>query len=121
MPDLHHYVGADLTVAASGDLATVSGTQEGVQRVLRRLLTNPGAYVWHPAYGAGLPAKVGSLATADEIRGLIRQHMSLEPAVAKVPAADIKVDSIPNGVAVQIRYVDAQSEEPVFRAFSITR
>ena len=57
--DLAHWFGQDLNVAASGDLLTVDGTAKGQQRVLRRLLTNPGDYIWEPTYGAGLASKIG--------------------------------------------------------------
>ena len=46
MPDLAHQFGADLVAGATGDLAVVDGPALGRQRVLRRLLTNPGDYIW---------------------------------------------------------------------------
>ena len=59
MPDLAHEFGADLQAGPTGDLALADGAALGRQRVLRRLLTNPGDYIWHPTYGAGLARFVG--------------------------------------------------------------
>ena len=54
MSDISHQWGSDLSIGPTGDFALVSGAILGQQRVLRRLLTNPGDYIWHPDYGAGL-------------------------------------------------------------------
>ena len=48
MPDLSHEFGADLLAGPTGDLAVAAGAGLGRQRVLRRLLTNPGDYIWQP-------------------------------------------------------------------------
>ena len=48
MADMNHWMGGDLGVSPVGDVAAVSGTDRGRQRVLRRLSTNPGAYVFQP-------------------------------------------------------------------------
>ena len=53
-----------LRAGAAGDLAPAAGTLRGQQRVLRRLLTNPGDYIWQPGYGAGLGQFVGKPASA---------------------------------------------------------
>ena len=52
--------GGDLGAGNTGDIALASGTILGQQRILRRLLTNPGDYIWHTEYGAGLAQFVGS-------------------------------------------------------------
>ncbi len=54
MYDLSHQWGDDLTVGPTGDMALVTGSVFGQQRVLRRLMTNPGDYIWQLDYGAGL-------------------------------------------------------------------
>ena len=74
MPDLFHQYGGDLLLGPSGDLASVDATLLGQQRVLRRLLTNPGDYLWNPAYGAGLGQFVGQPASVARIRSAIRSH-----------------------------------------------
>lgn len=119
--DLSHYWGGDLTAAANGDLLPASGTLRGQQRVLRRLLTNPGDYAFHPTYGAGLPSYVGSTASVDAIVAVIRGQMLLENAVAKLPQPVIGVNRIANGIAVQVSYNDAFSGSPVTLSFKVSK
>ena len=108
MPDLSHLYGGDLSVAAGGDLATVDGAALGQQRVLRRLLTNPGDYLWNPGYGAGLGQFVGKPANAARIRSVVRSQIFQEAAVARTPAPTIDVAVAPDGaVTVAIAYADA--------------
>jgi hypothetical protein len=68
LSDLNHYIGNDLTASNTGDLQPVDTTVRGQQRVLRRLLTNPGDYIFHPNYGAGLPQWIGRTADLAEMR-----------------------------------------------------
>lgn len=121
MQDLYHYIGSDLSASATGDLQPVDSTVKGQQRILRRLLTNPGTYIWHPEYGAGLPAKIGDLIDLPAIRALIRGQMLLEDAVAKTPAPVIDLQVIPEGLAAQIQYVDAVTKTPQTLSFSVTK
>lgn len=121
--DANQYWGGDLSASLSptGDILAASGTLRGQQRVLRRLLTNPGDYAFHPTYGAGLPAYVGSLASVDEIKALIRGQMLLEDAVAVIPKPVINVTLIPDGISAQISYNDAPSGQPVILSFSVSK
>lgn len=119
--DISHDWGNDIVVSASGDLRLASDTTRGQQRVLRRLLTNPGDYVFHPEYGAGLSAKVGSLATPDELIALIRGQVLMEDAVAASPQPVVTVMRITNGVSVQVNYNDASTGKPVILSFSVSR
>jgi phage baseplate assembly protein W len=113
MTDIAHQFGSDLTTGPTGDIATASGPLLTQQRVLRRLLTNPGDYVWQPDYGAGLAAMVGQPADALRIRAVIRGQIFKEPAVARTPEPVIDVQSAPGGqsgtVAVAVRYADADT------------
>ena len=112
MPDLYMAWAGDLASSPTGDLSTVTGPSLGTQRVLRRLLTNPGEYIWHPSYGAGLARFVGQPADAAGIQALIRSQMLLEAAVAREPEPVILVQSDPGGsLSVQIRYADAETAE----------
>jgi phage baseplate assembly protein W len=112
MPDLHHQFGADLVVSATGDLATVDGASLGQQRVLRRLLTNPGDYIWHSGYGAGLAQFVGQPVDAARIRAVVRSQIFKEPVVARLPEPAIDVTSDLAGmVFVHVRYADAITGE----------
>lgn len=121
LADLDHYFGDDLSVAG-GDFATVSGTVRGKQRVLRRLLTNPGGYLFHPDYGAGLPAYIGLPLDAKKLSALIRSQLALEEAVAQLPAPLITVSPTadPAGFTVGLQYNDAVTNTPVILSFDVT-
>jgi phage baseplate assembly protein W len=112
MADLQLTMGTDLSVSPTGDLALVTGTQAGQERVLRRLLTNPGDYIWHLEYGAGLPAMVGQPARARVIEGISRAQMYLEPAVSQTTPPVVTVTASIDGTVVEtVRYVDADTGE----------
>jgi hypothetical protein len=70
----------------TGSVTPSSATVEGEQRVLRRLLTNPGSYIWHLEYGAGLPQHVGQ----PEVLSAINSLMSLAEETASLPATDLQ-------------------------------
>ena len=94
----------------------------GTERVLRRLLTNPGAYIWQPGYGAGLARFVGQPVDSAGIEALIRTQMLLEAAVATDPAPVVTVQSDPGGsLFVQVRYADAETAAPLSLDFQIPR
>ena len=113
MSDLNLSCGADLSAGPTGDLALASGPALGAQRVLRRLLTNPGDYVWHPEYGAGLARFVGQPASAGAVRAAIRAQIFQEPCVARRPEPVIDVRADRTGtLSVSIRYVDTATAEP---------
>ena len=118
--DLAHWFGQDLNVAASGDLLTVDGTSKGTQRILRRLLTNPGDYIWHPNYGAGLASKIGQPFDAASCEALVKAQIFLEPSVARSPAPSITVTQITNGLFVSIQYTDSDTGTIVPLSFSVT-
>jgi phage baseplate assembly protein W len=108
MPDLFHEFGSDLVLSSTGDVATVDGTLLGQQRVLRRLLTNPGDYIWQLEYGAGLPNFVGQPANKARIEAVTRAQMYHEAAVARNPAPLVTVSVQPTGVVTEnIVYADA--------------
>lgn len=121
MKDLYHFIGDDLMASATGDLQSVDSAVKGQQRILRRLLTNPGTYIWHPEYGAGLPSYVGGLIDVPKIRALIRGQMLLEEAVAKTPEPVIDLEVIPEGLSAQIQYVDAVTKTTQVLSFSVTQ
>ena len=102
MNDINHFYGNDLSASSTGDLALLDGGDVTVQRILRRLLTNPGDYVWHPDFGAGLPGYVGSTIEADKIQALVKAHILKEDAVARLPMPTIGIQEIPGGIIVNI-------------------
>ena len=121
MNDLYHYFGSDIASSVVGDLQLVNGTTRGQQRILRRLLTNPGDYIWHPTYGGGLGQKVGSVIDIPGIKALIRGQLNLEEVVAPTPEPQIDVTAITGGISVYIAYVDAVSKTPQTLSFDVNR
>jgi hypothetical protein len=112
MADLSHTYGSDLTVSPTGDLALADNTLLGEQRVLRRLLTAPGAYLWHLNYGAGLPRFVGQPANGQRIAAVAKAQMYREKIVTRNPAPVVSVDVQPAGVVtLDIQYVDATTQQ----------
>jgi phage baseplate assembly protein W len=120
MPDLFHQYGGDLLIGPGGDLASVDATVLGQQRVLRRLLTNPGDYLWNPGYGAGLGQFVGQPANAARIRSVIRSQIFQESAVARQPEPVIEVQSDGGGtVTVLVSYADSNTGATQVLSFSV--
>ena len=120
MSDLLHQFGSDLSVGPTGDVATVSGSALGQQRVLRRLLTNAGDYIWHLGFGAGLAQFVGQPADAMRIRAVIRSQIFKETAVARTPEPTI--DAVSDGVgtvSVQVGYADAETNQTQLLGFTL--
>jgi phage baseplate assembly protein W len=111
--DVFHTWGADLVIGATGDLSLASGSVVGQQRVLRRLLTNPGDYIWQLNYGAGLASFIGQPARTSQIQAVIRGQIFKESAVARTPEPLIDVQVSPGGasgtVYAYLRYVDSTS------------
>jgi hypothetical protein len=116
-----HFWGEDLELGPTNDLRRVSGTEEGQQRVLRRLLTAPGELVFHPEYGAGLPAYVGALRDLAKIEGLIVSQMLLEATVADDPPPTVKLSPRPDGLFCHIQWADAVTRETQLLAFDLNR
>lgn len=123
MADLFHQWGSDLLIGASGDVGSVSGPLAGQQRVLRRLLTNPGDYIWQLDYGAGLARFIGQPTNPLQIRAVIRSQIFKEPAVANQPEPTVDVQIAPGGAAdtvyINIRYADADTGATQILSFSI--
>ena len=110
MADLAHVVGTDLTINSVGDLATVDLAVWTQQRILRRLLTNVGGYIWQLNYGAGLPAMVGATISSQQIAAIIRQQLGLEAAVSKYPEPRISVQADQTAtVFATVTYEDAHT------------
>jgi hypothetical protein len=115
MSDLALLWGTDLIVGPTGDLGVTTGAALGQQRVIRRLMTNSGDYVWHPTYGAGLAAFVGSPSAADQIQAVILSQVGMETAVASSPAPIVSVTAEQGGqsdvVTADVQYVDASTDQ----------
>ncbi len=109
---------------STGDIGTVTGALLGQQRVLRRLLTNPGDYIWQPDYGAGLAQFIGQPVNPLQIKAVIRSQIFKEATVARQPEPLIDVQVAPGGasgtVYVYIQYMDAQIGETQVISFSMS-
>lgn len=121
MPDLSQFWGGDLAVSASGDVATVDGDDLTTQRILRRLMTAPGDYIWQPTYGAGLPQKIGSPVDTALIASIIRSQIALEATVARSPAPTITVTEILNGVSVYLLFYSAVTGQQQTLSFDVNQ
>lgn len=136
MADLYHMFGNDLVAGPHidgnaadprGDLLTVGGHSpdepgagKTIQRLLRRLLTNPGEYLWNPNYGAGIARFLGQPTSVPAITAIIRSQIFLEAAVAQTPAPVITVTGQKDGsVFCSILYTDAATGKPTPLQFSI--
>lgn len=110
MADIAHVVGSDLAVGPTGDLAVVDLADWTQQRVLRRLLTNPGGYIWQLTYGAGLPIMVGTTVSVQQTAAIIRRQIGLEAAVSQQPEPVVVMQGGPSGtVFATVTYQDAQT------------
>jgi phage baseplate assembly protein W len=120
--DLSHQWSSDISVSSTGDLTLVTGSSLGQQRVLRRLMTNPGDYIWQLDYGAGLAQFIGQPGNASQIEAVIRSQIFKEAAVARSPEPTVSVQYPSGGtgsVYVQILYVDAMSGQTQVLSFSV--
>jgi hypothetical protein len=120
MADANHTFGSDLVLGANGDLSTVTGVLMGQQRILRRLLTNPGDYLWEPTYGGGLGQLIGQNVNPAQIVAVIQAQLGLEAGIAQSPPPVITVQPITNGMYVEIDYTSTVTNLPTTLAFSVT-
>lgn len=119
--DISNDFGDDLLLTDTGDLLLASGSTLGQQRVLRRLLTNPNDYCWHPNYGAGVPATIGLALSPDiydQIKSLILSNLFIESTVAQSPPPEIFLQIIQGGLYSQINYTDAPTQQPIVITFN---
>jgi hypothetical protein len=120
MADLSLQFGGDLSIGPTGDVAVADTQALTQQRVLRRLLTNPGDYIWQLTYGAGLGQFVGRPGVSALVSGVIRTQMQLEPQVMQSPAPSVSASASDDGtVAVSVNYVDAVTGQTGLLSFSI--
>ncbi|NHO32020.1 phage tail protein [Acetobacter fallax] len=114
MADLFHIRGTDLIITETGGLEIATGNDVGTQRVLRRLATNAGDYIFALDYGAGLPGRVGGVDTPADLKAVILQQMTLEPMVSSNPAPVVNVQDIGLGERqISITYVSTSTGDTV--------
>jgi len=120
MADLSLTFGGDLMVGPTGDLGLSDGPVLTQQRVLRRLLTNPGAYIWQLSYGAGLAQFVGQPGAPAVIQAIARSQILVESAVSNNPPPAISAVAAGDGtVGLTIRYTDAITQQTSSLSFSV--
>ena len=123
MSDVWHDWGTDLNLGPTGDLLLAADEDLGRQRILRRLLTNPGSYIWALDYGGGLGSFIGEPAAAEQIESVISTQMALESYVdgTQAPvAAIINASSRDSGtVSVQVQYRLAAQQTTQVLKFSV--
>jgi len=120
--DISQYFGNDITVNNVGDLALVDGITLSQQRILRRLLTNPGTYTLDPTYGAGLPRYIGQPLTPalyKEIVGLITANMYQETSVSQDPPPVIALKSSQDVFYVNIQYTESATTTLQILSFTV--
>jgi hypothetical protein len=110
MIDLQQLIGSDFDITDNGNIVLARAEQAGQERVLRRLLSNPGSYYWHLEYGAGLARYLGKPLVEARIRGTILQQIQLEKAVSKIPPPKVTIQSYPdNTIVATVIYVDSET------------
>lgn len=100
--------GGDLSVGPTGDIGAAPIQIEVKNRIVRRLLTNPGDYIWHSDYGAGLGTYVGQPFTLGVIKGTILRQLQHETLVEINPPPTIQANQSIAGsvsaISVTVQY-----------------
>lgn len=120
MADLALFFGGDLSVGPTGDILLADRTDLTQQRVLRRLLTNAGDYIWQLGYGAGLAKFIGQPGAPAAIAGVARAQILKEAAVANTPAPVVNaLAGVDGSVNLTVSYADAQTGSANSLSFSV--
>lgn len=120
--DLSQWYGNDIGLSNIGGAELVQGATETDQRLLRRLLTPPGAYIWHPTYGAGLGTWVGRVlgpADFDTMKALIVGQVLAEPSVAQNPAPVVTLVDHQSYLSCTVEYVYAPTSQLQTLSFNV--
>src|ERR1700679_1913854 len=104
--DLYQYWGNDLQQGPTGDIAPAYRADRTSQRIIRRLLTNPGGgdYPWEPDYGAGLLNQTGDTRKTPALTAVVIGQMACEASVARIPAPQVTITPIQAGVSISVLY-----------------
>lgn len=112
--DLAHTWGHDIEIAAGGDLLLTTSSSLTRERVMRRLLTSPGDYIWSLKYGAGLSQIIGMPINTMAVEAIVRLQMRHEASVLQEPAPVVRqIQSSgqnPDTLTLSIQYSDATTD-----------
>jgi len=123
MNDIDQTFGQDIGVGPTGDLLPVDASVRTKQRLLRRLITAPETYLWHPGYGAGVPADVGAAMSPDrlrEIKAAITGQVLQEEAVAQSPAPVVTLKPSGDDLYCSIQFTEAANNTPQVLTFTVS-
>lgn len=123
--DLAHTWGQDIEIDSSGDLRLVRSSDLTRERVIRRLLTSPGDYIWSLSYGAGLSRIIGTPVDTRAVEAMIRLQMRSEQSVQTSPPPVVKKagDTRQNSdtLALSIQYVESGTNRPYDLVLDVMR
>jgi len=107
----------DLQVnAATGDWQTVTGTDNLVGALYRRITTRTGLYPYHPEYGSNLEAHIGQAADpmqAASVRLDVIQTMLAEPRIQAVRKVELSLSEDHVDVNILNEVIGANSVVPL--------
>lgn len=108
MSEIYHRFGQALQLDANGGLLMVAGTEQGREKIVRRLLTNTGDLLGNINYGAGVNQYIGSTIDPLQIQASIKSQMKAETIVQQSPAPRVGLtEDLATGlVMATITYVD---------------
>jgi phage baseplate assembly protein W len=84
MYDLNLPWGGDLSLSPQGGTELISGSALTQQRIIRRLLTNQGDYIWDPTYGGNLRQYVDEPFDVAAVTAHVQAQTVLESTVQSV-------------------------------------
>ncbi|GBR54796.1 phage tail protein [Neokomagataea thailandica NBRC 106555] len=113
MSSINHIFGGDL-ILSDRSVSLVSGIEETKQRLLRRLLTIAGEYIWQLDYGAGLPKLVGEIVDKEGLEAIIRQQIINDPGIDVTKPLKVKiVSSQVDGNFCEIKFFDKENNNQI--------
>lgn len=117
--DIDHYFSADASPDLTGGATIAAGLTASQQRIIRRVLTNPGDYTANPDYGAGAGRFVGTTPQGlNQLKTLISSQILLEPSVAPYPFPKVELKTNYEMLYITIEYVDVPTNTTQLLAFS---
>jgi len=121
--DLYLYYGNDLQLTSSGDLLIANLATLSQQRVIRRLSTPNGGFIWDTSYGAGAPSYIGQPLSSDNfesIKSLILSNILLESTVSPNPEPKVFLNVIQGGLFCQIQYTLNPTLQPIVLNYNLS-